>query len=206
MNTPAQVESLLLSLERAKGGIGLPVNADRTVYMCFSQRGNICTRKGGLLKLVDKFTYLGNSFSSTKNDINTRQAKAWTAINKLSVIWKSDLTNKIKRSLFFFIHTVIVSILLYGFPSWTLNKRMAKKLEGNYTRMLEAVLKKSWKQLSTKQQLYGHLPTITKTIKLDQICRTLNKRYTLGKPFTLTTKDWTTSYNLYTTVLCRYRM
>ena len=41
---------------------------------------------------------------------------------------------------------------------------MEKKLDGNYIRMLRAVLNKSWGQHPTKQQLYGHLPPITKTI------------------------------------------
>ncbi len=43
---------------------------------------------------------------------------------------------------------------------------MEKKLDGNYTRMLRAILNKSWRQHPTKQQLYGHLPPITKTIKI----------------------------------------
>ena len=44
--------------------------------------------------------YLGSSVSSTERDINTRLAKAWAATDRLSVIWKSDLTNKMKRSFF----------------------------------------------------------------------------------------------------------
>ena len=59
-----------------------------------------------------------------------------------------------------------MSILLYGCTAWTLTKRMEKKLDGNYTRMLRAILIKSWRQLPTKQQLYGHLPAITKTIQV----------------------------------------
>ena len=43
---------------------------------------------------------------------------------------------------------------------------MEKKLDGNYTRMLWAILNKSWRQHPTKHQLYGHLPPITKTIKI----------------------------------------
>ena len=43
---------------------------------------------------------------------------------------------------------------------------MEKKLDGNYTRMLRAILNKSWRQHPTKQQLYGHQPPITKTIKI----------------------------------------
>ena len=58
--------------------------------MCFNQRGDISTLNGSSLKLVDKFTYLGSSVSSTKTDINTQLAKARSAIDRLSVIWKSD--------------------------------------------------------------------------------------------------------------------
>ena len=66
----------------------------------------------------------------------------------------------------FFFHAAVVSILLYGCTTWALTKRMEKKLDGNYTRMLRVILNNSWRQDPTKQQLYGHLPTITKTIKV----------------------------------------
>ena len=89
--------------------------------------------------------------------------KAWTAIDKLSIIWKSDLTDKMKRSFF---QVVVVLILLYGCTTWTLTKRLEKKLDGNYKRMLRAILKKSWRQHPTKHQLYGHLPPITKIIQV----------------------------------------
>ena len=103
--------------------------------------------------------------------INTRLAKAWTVIGSLSVIWKSDLTDKIKRSFF---PTAVVSVLLYGCTSWTLTKCMEKTLEDNYTRMLQAVLNKSWRQHSIKQQLYSHLPPIKKSI---QVRRTRHAGY-----------------------------
>ena len=61
-NITALAESLLYSLDRAASGIGLHVNAIKTEYMCFNQRGNISTLKCGPLKLVDKFTYLTSSF------------------------------------------------------------------------------------------------------------------------------------------------
>ena len=131
--------------------------------MCFNQTGDISTLDGSSLKLVDKFTYLGSSVSSTEKDIDTQLTKAWTAINKLSIIWKSDLTNKMKRSFF---QAAVISILLYGWTTWTLTKWLEKKLDGNYTRMLWAILNKSWRQHPTKHQLYGHLPPIMKTIQV----------------------------------------
>ena len=125
--------------------------------------GDISPLDGTPPKLVDKFTYLGSSVASTEKDIDTRLTKAWTAINRLSIIWKSDLTDKMKRS---FSQAAVTSILLYGCTTWTLTKRLEKKLDGDYTRMLRAILNKSWRQHPTRHQLYGHLPPITKTIQV----------------------------------------
>ena len=133
VNPPTQAETLLHSLERAAAGISCHVNANKPKYMCFNQRGDISTLNGSSLNLVDKFTDLGSSVSSTDTDINTRLAKAWTATDRLSVNWKSDLTDKMKRSFF---QAAVVSILLYGCTTWTLIKRREKNLDGNYTRIL----------------------------------------------------------------------
>ena len=96
--------------------------------------------------------------SSTEKDIDTGLTKAWTAIYSLSEIWKSDLTDKMKRSFFL---AAVVSILLYGCTTWTLTKRIEKKLNDNYTRMLlRAILNKSWRPHPTKQ------PPFIKTIKV----------------------------------------
>ena len=86
----------------------------------------MCELDGTPLKLVDKLTYLGSSVSSTKKDIDTRLTKAWTAIIRLSIIWKSDLTDKMKCSFF---QAAVVSILLYGCTTLTL-----KKMDGEEAR------------------------------------------------------------------------
>ena len=56
-----------------------------------------------------------------------------TVIFSLSIIWISDIGNEIKWDFF---QTESVSILQYGCTTWTLTKRMKKKLNRNYTRML----------------------------------------------------------------------
>ena len=180
--------------------------------MCHNQTGDISTQDGTPLKLVDKFTYLGSSVSSTEKDIDTRLTRAWTVIDRLSIIWKSDLTDKMKRSFF---QAAVVSILLYGCTTWTLSKRLEKKLDGNSPRMLRAILNKSWRQHPTRHQLYGHLPPITKTI---QVRRT---RYTghywrsrdelisdvlLWTPHIWPGKSWTTSSNIHSAAMWGYGM
>ena len=154
----SEAETLLHSLERTAAGIGLHDNAHKMEHMCYNQTADITTLDGPpALKLVDKFTYLGSSVSSTEKDIDTGLTMAWTAIDRLSVLWKSDLTDKRKRSFF---QAAVVAILLYGCATWTLTKRLEKKLDVNNTRTLRAILNKSWRQHPKKQQLYGHLPLI----------------------------------------------
>ena len=109
--------------------------------------------------------------SSTESDVNICPTKAWTAIDWLSIIWKSDQSDEIKYDFF---QAGTVSILLYRRATWTLTKRMEKKLNGNNTRMLRAVLNKSWKRHHTEKQLYGHLPPILKTI---QVRRTTHAKH-----------------------------
>ena len=118
-NTPDQAETLLHSLERAAASIGLNVNAHKTEYMCYNQTGDISTLEGTPLKLVDKFMYLGSSVESTEKDIETRLTKAWTAINRLSIIWKSDLTDKMKRSSYVRIQDVVLKTYL---GRWTIGR------------------------------------------------------------------------------------
>ena len=138
------------------------VNAQKTNYMCFNQAGNISTLEGTYLKLVDKFTYLGSSVSSTEKDIDTRLTKAGTAIDKLSIIWKSNMTDKMKRSFF---HAADLSILLYRCTIWMLTKRLEKKLDGNYTRMFGAILSPG---VNTPQST-NYTPTYLPSLKLSKL-------------------------------------
>ena len=112
-NTPNQAETLLHSLEQAVAGIGPHVNAHKTEYMCFNQTGDISTLDGTSLKLVDKFTYQGTNVSSTGKEIDTWLTKKWTAIDRLSIIWKSDLTDKMKRSFYQAAVELISDVLLW---------------------------------------------------------------------------------------------
>ena len=120
-------------------------------------KGDISTLNGSSLKLVDKFTYLGSSVPSTENDINTWLAKTWTAIDCLMVIWKSDLTDKIKRSFF---QAVVVSILLYRCTTRTLTKEFGEKpwrqLQKNTASNIEQVLEATPHKAAAIRPLTSH--------------------------------------------------
>ena len=89
-NTPAQAESL------GQAARGLYVNANKTEYI-FKRKGDISTLRGKPLKSVDKFEYLGSIISSTERDVHIGLAEAWTAIHRISIIWKSNLSDKMKQ-------------------------------------------------------------------------------------------------------------
>ena len=89
--------------------------------------------------------------------------KSQTTVNIfVNIVWKYIKQNNIIKALSHIEHTL------------TLTKRLEKKLDGNYTRMLRAILNKSWQQHPARHQLYGHLPPITKTI---QVRRTRHARH-----------------------------
>ena len=104
--------------------------------------------------------------------------------------WKSDLTDKRKRSFF---QAVVMSILLYGCTTWTLTKQLEKKLDDNYTKMLQAILNKSSRQHPTKHQLYGHLPPTIQVRRTRHVGHCWRTRDELISDVLLwtTTYDWT---------------
>ena len=81
-----------------------------------------------VIKQVVDFVYLGSHAQSSEKDINnTRIAKSWAALNKLTCIWKSNLPANLKRNFF---KAVVESVLLYGSTTWTLTKAMETTLDG----------------------------------------------------------------------------
>ena len=131
--------------------------------MCFNWEGAISTLNGGPLKLVDKFKYFGCSVSSIENDVNKHLAKVWTTIGRLSITWKFDLSIKMKQEFF---EAVFVSVLLYGYTTWTLTKYVEEKASVERQKNAISYLEQILESIPVKQQLYDHLPPISKTIQV----------------------------------------
>ena len=126
VNAPTKAQSLLHSLEQAAGGIDLHINADKTnMYL---NEGDMFTLKVGSLKVVDKFMHLSSSVSSTENGINTRLAKAWTAIDRLSIWYIKQ--NKTEFPLSSFCVNTTVRIW-YKSTDKTLREKAIRELQKN---------------------------------------------------------------------------
>ena len=71
-----------------------------------------------------------------------------------------------KRSFF---QAAVVLVLLYGCITWTLTNRLEeKKLDSNYTRMLRAILNKSWRQHPISNNYTATCLPSRKLSKLDE--------------------------------------
>ena len=95
----------------------------------FKMVHRVTSLNGKALKLVDQFIYFGSNISSAESSVNIHISKAWTDIDRLMTIQKSDLSEKIR---------ILPSYSSVG-SIWTLLKCLKKKLDWNYTRMLHAI-------------------------------------------------------------------
>ena len=155
-------EKLLKILETAVASVGLYMNTTKTKLIAVNTEGIITAQNGCDLKQVKDFNYLDSKVISSENDIQMRIGSAWSTLNKLTPIWRSNLDVSIKREFF---KTTVESVLTYSLQAWTLTRSLESKLNGAYTRILRAALNVHWSQRVTNKKLYNDLPKITETIR-----------------------------------------
>ena len=148
-----QAESQLHSLEQTASVIGRYVNANKTEYMYFNQKGDISTLNGGSLKLVNKFMYLSSSISSMENEINMHLAKAWTAIDSLS-----ELSDRIKGNFFPSSGCVNSTIWMHRIDANKAYREKARReLHKNATSKMEQILEATSHKRVAIRPLTSHL-------------------------------------------------
>ena len=155
-------EKLLKILETAVASVGLYMNTTKTKLIAVNTEGIITAQNGCDLKQVKDFNYLDSKVISSENDIQMRIGSAWSTLNKLTPIWRSNLDVSIKREFF---KTTVESVLTYSLQAWTLTRSLESKLNGAYTRILRAALNVHRSQRVTNKKLYNDLPKITETIR-----------------------------------------
>ena len=162
-------QSLLQSLEQASNCVGLYLNEKKTEYInkCSSDSDFVIkTINNTLLNMVSDYVYLGSFISSSEKDFLTRKGKAWAACNAMNKIWSSDLDRDFKLKIF---KAAIEPILLYGSETWTLSKKLEKRLDGTYTRLLMRVQNISWKSHHTKVYIYNNLPPVSSLVQARRV-------------------------------------
>ena len=139
-NNVADAESLLHALENAATHVGLYCNASKTEYTSSSSNPTIKTFLGNTIKHVQDFKYLGSYIANSEKDFQIRKALAWAAFNKMTKIWRSNISKQLKINLF---RAAVEPILMYGAETWTLNARMQKRLDGSWFFKIIKILKNS---------------------------------------------------------------
>ena len=159
---------LLHTIEKAAEEIGLSINTGKTKFISINQGINevIKSLNGKNIKEVSDFKYLGSYIQSTEKYINIILAKSWAALNEINSIWKSRLPDNMKRNFF---RTTVESVLIYGSVCWILTKSLEKRLNGNYTRMLRAILNRSWKDHAKNKDIYGNIMDICTSIRQQRL-------------------------------------
>ena len=80
---------------------------------------------GNMIKREEDLKYLGSYINSTDRDVNIRIAKTWDALNSMQSIWKSKLSEGLKRNFF---RAAVKSVLVYGSVTWTLTQSIDRRL------------------------------------------------------------------------------
>ena len=91
---------------------------------------------------------------------------AWSACNDMHRIWSSQLSEDLKLKVF---RVTIEPILMYGSETWIMTKKMEKRLDGTYTRLLMRAKNLSWRNHPTKKQIYGNLPSISSLLQARRV-------------------------------------
>ena len=130
---PCNTEILTVML--AKASETKNKQKSKTLYLEFSRTITVprCKKKRSYLSISVWSIYLSQSDLSIYLSI-------YLSLIYLSIYLSIYEVRSINKG-----NLVVVSILLYGYTTCTLTKRMEKKLDRNYTRMLQAILNNSWR-------------------------------------------------------------
>ena len=88
---------LLKILETIAASVGLCLNTTKTKFIAVNTEGTVTAQNGCDVEQVNNFNYLGSKIISSENDIQVTIGSAWSALNKLTPIWKSNLDVSIKK-------------------------------------------------------------------------------------------------------------
>ena len=165
LNSSLQLaENLLHCVEKSAAQVGLYLNAPKTKILTnnINVDYNIKSISGAEISQVNDFKYLGAHVPNCMNDFNSRKSLAWSSVNKLERIWKSNISRDLKIKFF---RACVESILIYNSETWTITRAMETKIDGLYTKLLRRVLNISWRDHVSNKDLYGNLPLLSTTIR-----------------------------------------
>ena len=114
---------------------------------------------GGLIDVVDNFTYLGSNITEVcelQNEVAVRIGKASRAFGCLqkSIFQNKRLSTSINREVY---RATVLSVLLYGTETWAVKAHSLRRLSGFHNRCIRSIMGVSkvqqWKERITSTEL-----------------------------------------------------
>ena len=144
---------------------GLYLNSAKSFTMVFSKASQIPTCNinvhGKILEQVHSFVYFGSQFTSDarcEKEIRRRIGIAKSAFTSMSKVLTSryiHMTVRIKV-----LRCYVWSTLLYGCETWIISVAMQKKIDAFETWIYRRMLRISWKDMVTNEEVYRRMNII----------------------------------------------
>ena len=159
-----QLQSLLDKVAEESEKKGLKINTKKTFCMVITKYKDIpkCNLLLNGLKItqINQFKYLGSIITSdgkSEKDIITRIGMAKSAFMDLKKILTNkhiSITTRLRV-----LKCYVWSVLLYGSETWTISKKMQKRLEAAEMWFLRRMLKTSWTEKKTNEDILNKMDT-----------------------------------------------
>lgn len=158
------MQRIMSKFAAATESFGVTINTKKTEVMALvhSPITTPITVAGTPLAIVESFTYLGSTVTSDcklDKELDNRIQCASTSFGRLyKRLWSShDISTRTKISVY---NAVILSALLYGAETWTLYRRHLTRLRCLQQRHLRAILRISYHQRVTNDDVLTRADTL----------------------------------------------
>jgi len=150
-----KLASLVEKLDKASSNFGMEISAEKTKIMTNSKESSKkeIKVKSQILQSVTKFKYLGSIISDegSKPEILPRIAQTTAALTKLKPIWNNKniaISSKIRL-----LRSLVMSMFLYAYESWTLNADTERRIRAMEMRCYRRLLGISHKDHITNEEV-----------------------------------------------------
>ena len=172
-----KLQDILTTVAEASESKGLQLNAKKTECMVISKRPAVplcnISCNGQQIKQVNTFNYLGSTITpdaKCDTEIKKRLALSKETFTKMKPIFTNrNISLKTKMNA---LRAYVWSVLLYGCECWTLIKDLEKKLEAAEMWFIRRIMKVSWTERKTNEEVMGmagYKRSLIKTIRERQL-------------------------------------
>jgi len=135
-------------------GLTVSGNKSKIMRIGHSAQTQSVTAQATALEDVDKFTYLGSCIAQDGNvedDVNARLGKAATVFRRMNSIWDTKTLNLDTKLRLY--SSVVLPTAIYASETWKMTEKLAKKLDVFHQRCLRKILKVSWRDHRTNEDI-----------------------------------------------------